>query len=91
MGLSFAIKTNCVLQEAPARDVKVAGGGALVSDSIAHDCEFSINKHNFAETFRVLNLPDHEIILGCDWLGHHSPFTMDFQKFALTIQKDGSQ
>jgi hypothetical protein len=34
MDLSFAIKSNCLLQAAKARDVKVAGGGLLTSDSV---------------------------------------------------------
>ena len=38
MDLSFAVKCGCTLVQDEAREVKVAGGGILISDSIAPDC-----------------------------------------------------
>ena len=90
MDLNFAIKTSCVLQAAPEREVKVAGGGRLLSKAVA-EAVFTTAKYKFHHTFRVLNLPDHELTLGCDWLEHHSPFTMDFQASTLTIHKEGRE
>jgi hypothetical protein len=91
MDLQFALECNCLLQSADLREVKVTGGGILISDSIALECTFTIAKHQFQKTFRVLNLPDHEVILGCNWLEHHSPFTIDFQQSTLQIQKEGKE
>jgi hypothetical protein len=36
-----------------------------------------------------VNLQDHGVILGCDWLAKHSPFIVDFQGSSFTILKYG--
>lgn len=66
MDMNFAIKANCSLTPAEARDITVAGGGKLTSTAMIPQCEFSIAQQKFSAPFRVLHLPDHEVILGCD-------------------------
>jgi hypothetical protein len=83
---AFAIKSNCTLLSAPWQEVQVAGGGKLSSDSFVPDCSFTIGSHTFAHTFRALNLPGHDVVLGCDWMKQYSPVSFHFQKqeFHLT-------
>ena len=67
-----------------------AGGGILFSNSSVTTCQFSVVKHKLCEDFKVLNLPGHDVVLGCDWFEKHSPFTMDFQQNTITILKEGT-
>jgi hypothetical protein len=76
----FALKTTCHLLQAPLKEVQVAGGGTLNSVSYIPDYEFSIRTHQFSHSFRVLNLPGHDVVLGCDWMQQFSPVSFHFQK-----------
>jgi hypothetical protein len=87
--LSFATTLNCKLEQSATSNIKVAGGGHLISNSTISDCHFSIAKHQFIENFRVLHLPDNSVILGCDWLKKHSPVAFDFRKKTFTLHKFG--
>jgi hypothetical protein len=77
---SFAIRANCPLQSAVWQEVQVAGGGTLASDSFIPECPFSIGHHKFVHSFRVLNLPGHDVVLGCDWMKQFSHVSFHFQK-----------
>jgi hypothetical protein len=41
------------------------------------------------EDFRVLQLSDNSVILGCDWLKKHNPVAFDFHKKIFTMHKFG--
>jgi hypothetical protein len=86
---SFATTLNCTLTHSATSNITVAGGGKLISNSIIQNCHFSIAKHQFVEDFRVLQLPDSSVILGCDWLKKHSLVAFDFHKKIFTMHKFG--
>jgi hypothetical protein len=91
MDQSFAIKANCQLTPAPVTTVQVAGGGTLHSEAFIPECAFTIGTHKFSHNFRVLSLPGHDIVLGCDWMKQFSPVSFHFlkQEFHLTAS-DGT-
>jgi hypothetical protein len=76
---AFAIKANCPLRSTPSKEFQVAGGGTLFSDSYVPDCPFTIGPHKFSHKFRDLNLPGHDVVLGCDWMQLYSPVSFHFQ------------
>jgi hypothetical protein len=87
--LSFATTLNCKLVQSTTQNIKVAGGGQLLSNSVITDCHFSIAKHQFIEDFNVLHLPNNSVILGSDWLKKHSPVAFDFHRKVFTLHKFG--
>jgi hypothetical protein len=44
----FALKANCNLSTASARDVQVAGGGVLTSSSEVQDCTFAVGLTSYS-------------------------------------------
>lgn len=69
--------------------VKVANGGTLYTGARCVDVPYMIQQHQFISTFRLLNLKGYDIVLGCDWIYHHSPLTLNLKTRELTIHKDG--
>jgi hypothetical protein len=53
--------------------VQVAGGGLLTSFGILHNLSWTVQGVSFCSSFRVLPLKAYDVILGMDWLEHHSP------------------
>ena len=88
--LSFAVKTTCHIQKKNSAKIAVAGGGQLTSGAIIADTAFSIQKHAFNNTLRVLDLKEYDVILGCDWLYKHSPFALNLKtrEFLITLEDD---
>lgn len=84
--LSFA--ATCHIQK--TNSAKIAGGGQLTSGAIIADTAFSIQKHAFNNTLRVLDLKEYDVILGCDWLYKHSPFALNLKtrEFLITLEDD---
>ena len=75
---TFVVKANCVLMPAAPRSVSVAGGGTLLSTAVVvPDCPFQLAKVSFTHKFRVLSLPSHDVIIGCEWFSLVSPISFD--------------
>ena len=89
MNHDFAVKHNIPLTAASSRTVKVAGGGTLVSDSIAHACKFSNEGVQFCNDFQILQLQGADMILGVNWFKQYNPVTFDFIGRSLTLGIDG--
>lgn len=88
MNLSFALKTSCTILKDKSRSVAVAGGGKLWSGAYIPDTYFTAAKHKFLQTFRILEIPGHDVVLGCDWLAKHSPTSFDHIQRSITVYKD---
>lgn len=86
----FALKANCCLFSIAPKNITVAGDGQIICDSCISDCNFYVGKHEFCHTFRVLNLPNQDIILRCDWLSLYSPISVDFIGNKLLLQTTGT-
>nr|YP_010131863.1 hypothetical protein KQ334_mgp012 [Chrysopogon zizanioides]QPZ94383.1 hypothetical protein [Chrysopogon zizanioides] len=83
-------QTTCHIQKKNSAKIAVAGGGQLTSGAIIADTAFSIQKHAFNNTLRVLDLKEYDVILGCDWLYKHSPFALNLKtrEFLITLEDD---
>lgn len=69
--------------------VKVANGSILYTGARCMNVPYTIQQQHFQSNFRLLQLTGYDIILGCDWIFHHSPLTLNLQTRELTIFKDG--
>jgi hypothetical protein len=85
----FAIDHNINLSPIPARRVRVAGGGILISDAIAYNHQFCIQGKVFTADFRILELGGSDVVLGVNWFKLHNPVTFDFIGRTLTIEEGG--
>jgi hypothetical protein len=91
MNLQFALKTSCKILQDDMRAVKVAGGGKLWSGGYIDNTPFTINRESYKYSFRVLDLPGQDVVLGSDWLAQYSPVGFDYNSRALLLVKDGKQ
>lgn len=84
----FAVKCNCDLIPVKPRAIAVAGGGKLMSTTVAPKCAFQLAKLKFCHDFRVLPLPSHDMILGYDWfaIASHVAFNIPENIFSFTFQ-----
>lgn len=84
----FALQENCQLLPVKARRIVVAGGGTLLSSAVVPHCAFQMAKLPLKHSFRVLNLPSHDVILGYDWFSLVSPVSFDVPQnlFSFTVQ-----
>lgn len=65
--------------------VKVANGSILSCLAYVPNCEWITQGWVFCTNFKVVNLGSYDMILGMDWLMHHSPMQVDWVKKTLTI------
>jgi hypothetical protein len=58
---------------------------------MAAPTHYSIQQQNFCNQFRLLQLKDYDLILGCDWIKVHSPICLDLRDDSrkLTVTKNG--
>lgn len=85
MDLSFATTTKCTIARNDLQTVHIAGGGKLQTGAHIPSANYSIQGHEFSNSFKLLPLKGYEIILGCDWLLEHSPISLDFDERLMTI------
>jgi predicted aspartyl protease len=73
----------------PTRKVKVlvANGGELSSEFCTPNCKYSVQGHELLFSFRILPLTCYDIILGSDWIKHHSPDVLDYKQMFVKIKK----
>jgi hypothetical protein len=71
--------------------VTVANGNTLWTHAITQKCFYSIQGHDFTSEFRVLELQDYDIILGCDWIYDYSPVGLNLRTREFTIEKQGQR
>lgn len=85
MSLQFALQTTCTIVKDRSRAVSVAGGGKLWSGSYILATTFMAGETQFTQQFRILDLPGHDIVLGCDWMAQHSPVSFSYDPRQLII------
>jgi hypothetical protein len=79
MDYTFARQASCPILTTVTRTVKVAGGGSLSSDVVARPLSCTIQKEQFTDEFKLLQLKVYDMILGCDWIKKHSPIGLDLR------------
>jgi predicted aspartyl protease len=72
----------------PTRKVKVlvANGGELSSEFYTPNCKYSVQGHELLFGFRILPLTGYDIILGSDWIRHHSLVVLDYKQMFVKIR-----
>ena len=85
MSHACAQQAKCQLSPAKRMKVIVANGEELWTESTAYECGYTIQGTSFVSDFRFLQLQGYDIILGADWIYHHSPVTLDYKKMILQI------
>lgn len=86
--MQFALKTSCTILQDKTRSVAIASGGKLWSGAYIPETYFIANKHKFLQTFRILEIPGHDVVFGCDWLAKHSPTSFDHIQRSITVCMD---
>jgi Retroviral aspartyl protease len=69
--------------------VITVSGIKLTSSLLCSQLQFTLQNHNFIVDLRVLQVTDHDIILGMDWLNFYSPISYDGYKGEFTIRSNG--
>jgi hypothetical protein len=66
MDYTFASKTNCSIATTCSKPIRVVGGGQLESCVTVTITPYCIQNETFSNSFKLLQLTSHDIILGCD-------------------------
>lgn len=69
--------------------VQVANGGVLSCRHEIPQCEWSTQGYLFCTSFKVLDLPGYDLILGMDWLSNHSPMQVDWANKLIILKWKG--
>lgn len=87
----LATKAKCSLTPHKKVKVLVANGGTLYSEFKAPQCAFTIQEQPLKFDFKILQLQGYDMILGTDWIKHHSPVTLDYKKMFMNITTVGDK
>ena len=66
-------KLNGISSTPTHSEVRVAGGGILLSPAICHQLSWFVGDCTFQTDFRILPLSSYDLIVGMDWLESLSP------------------
>jgi hypothetical protein len=70
--------------------VQIANGSRLICALELVQAEWFMNDYQFQSTLKVLPLLCYDIIVGMDWLEHHSPMLVHWADKWLTVPYKGS-
>jgi hypothetical protein len=90
MDLKFSTKINCTTVSNSLAKVVVAGGGELHTGAHVDSLSYTIQGHNFQNSFKILPLKGYDIVLGGDWMLTHSPVKFDYEARRIKIKLNGS-
>jgi Retroviral aspartyl protease/Ty3 transposon capsid-like protein len=65
--------------------VITASGAKLTTSLLCSQLSFQLQSHTFQADFMVLQVTNHDVILGMDWLNAHSPLTYDGYNGTLSL------
>jgi hypothetical protein len=93
MAYTFASQIMCSITSTISRAAKIAGGGSLSLDAMEGPLSYTIQKEEFTDEFKSLQLKRYDIILGCDWIKQHSPIGLDLRDYSrqLIIQNESTK
>jgi hypothetical protein len=88
---TFANTIKCDITSTTPKRVKVVGGGYQDTSATVQPIKYIIQQEMFTNSFKLLQLKGHDIVLGCDWIKRHNPIGLDLrtESRTLTIMKDG--
>lgn len=79
----FAIKAQCSITPAPTIQILAANGKQMQSATGCLKCPYTLQGYQFNSDFRLLEVKGYDVILGLDWIYHHSPVGLDLKKRQL--------
>lgn len=79
MNVKFAIKTGCEITTMPKAQVTADNGRMMTSETGCQACPYEIQGHKFVSDFTLLDVQGYDIILGADWIYHHSPISLNLK------------
>lgn len=71
--------------------IRVANGTFLQCTHEIQNCPVTIQGHQFYINLKILPLQCYDLILGIDWLSHHSPMSVDWKQKWLAFSYQGQQ
>jgi hypothetical protein len=84
----LAQQAQCnLIPNKPVR-VLVANGGNLFTEFHTETCNYSIQGQDLQYAFKILPLKGYDLVLGTDWIKHHSPVVLDYKKMFMQITVD---
>lgn len=84
-------KLGLAVTDIPLSQVIIADGGVMQCDKLATGVEWWCQGHSFTNDLKVLKLGGYDIILGMDWLEHHSPMLIHWQRKKLRFTYQGKR
>lgn len=84
-------KLGLAVTDIPLSQVIIADGGVMQCDKLAIGVEWWCQGHSFTNDLKVLKLGGYDIILGMDWLEHHSPMWIHWQRKKLRFTYQGKK
>jgi hypothetical protein len=71
--------------------VEVAGGRTIPCDRYIPGMKLTLGRHNLAQDFYVMDLPDTNIILGVQWLSTLGPITTNYKTMENSFTKENGK
>jgi hypothetical protein len=84
-------KAHCALIPTNQLKVLVANGGELYTQFYTPNFKYSMQEQELMFSFRIPPLTGYDIILGNDWIKHHSPIILDYKKALVTPKTHGGK
>lgn len=93
---AFALRAECMVQDAEPVTVRVANGDTLQSNQQVAQLQWWCQGNTFSIDMRLLDLGAYDAVLGVDWLARFSPMnchwglkTMEFRHDNVNIKLQG--
>jgi hypothetical protein len=71
--------------------VEVAGGRTMPCDRYIPGMKLTLGRHDLAQDFYVMDLPDTNIILGVQWLSTLGPITTNYKTMEMSFTKENGK
>jgi hypothetical protein len=71
--------------------VEVVGGRTIPYDRYILGMKLTLGKHDLAQDFYVMYLPDTNIILGVQWLSTLGPITTNYKTMEMSFTKENGK
>lgn len=79
------------LQRSPLKAfVKVANGQLMQCEAIILGCQFTLEGHQLRHDLCILHLNSYDLILGMDWLEHHSSMQIHWSAKWMIFLHEGT-
>ena len=71
--------------------MEVAGGRTMPCDRYISGMKLTLDRHDLAQDFYVMDLPDTNIILGVQWLSTLGPITTNYKTMEMSFTEENGK